>query len=67
MINQPLLITAHFEKIIRFFNDLGFDFMVGAFPLHKFPFGQVSLAADTVKALVVTEINVTPVINALEF
>ena len=67
MINQPVLITAHLEKIVRFFDRFRFGFMIRTFAVNQFTFRIETLAPKTVKAFIFTEIDIAGIINLLHY
>ena len=66
MVDKPLLVFAHLEKVVGFFNDLRFGLMVRALSLHQFPIRIKAFAAKAVFAFIFIEINITLVVYFLE-
>ena len=63
MIDQPLLISAHPEKIIGLSNDFRYGLMIRAFTVHQLSIRIEPLASETVSPLVFAEINIARVVN----
>ena len=63
MINQPLLVLAHLEKIVGLLNPLRRGVVVRALAVYQLPLGVEPFAAETVKPLVFAEVDVAGLIN----
>ena len=66
VLNQPVLIIAHLEKIVRLFDGLRLGIMIRAFAVYKLSVGIESLAPETVLPFVFTEIDLPLVVNFLK-
>ncbi len=66
VVDEPLLIFAHAEKIVGFFTLHGFLVVVRTFPVHQFPLRVEAFAPDAIEALVGAEIDVPCLVDLLE-
>ena len=66
VIDQPLLVAAHFEEIVGFLDNLGFGLMVRAFTVNQLAFGVKTFATETVLSLILAEIDISLVVDFLQ-
>ena len=66
MLNQPVRIFAHFEEIGLFLGGLYFSAAVRALAVYQLGFGPEGLAGGTVKAFVMSFVNIPLIIQAFE-
>jgi len=66
MINQPLLIFTHTEKIVGLFYLLRFGLMIGTFFVNQFTFHIETLAAETVQTFIFTVIDISIFIDLIQ-
>jgi hypothetical protein len=64
MLNQPLLVQAHFEEVVFFFDPFGFCEVIGAFAFHQFLFRVKAFASGAIKSSISGVINLALLINA---
>ena len=64
--NQPVLITAHFKKIVGLFDNLRLCIMIRTFALDKLPVGIKPFTPETVTTLIFAEINITLIVYSPE-
>ncbi len=63
MLNQPIRILTHFEKISFFFGRLYFSATVRALSIHKLRFRPKGFTGGTIQAFISTFINITLIIK----
>ena len=66
MVDKPVLVAAHAEKIVGFLDDFRGLVVVRAFTVHQLAFGVKPFAAEAVQALVFAVVDVPVVIYFLE-
>jgi hypothetical protein len=66
VVDQPLLITAHFEKIVGFLDRLRGRLVVRATAVDQFPLGVKAFAPEAIKAFVFAEIDVAGIVDTLQ-
>ncbi len=63
---EPVLVFAHFKKIIRFLNGFRCGLVIRTFAVDQFPFSIKALTSEAVLPFVFTEINVARIVDFLK-
>src|SRR4030042_586674 len=66
MINKPVLISAHPEKIIALLDSFWPALVIRTFAVDQLPFSIKTLASETVMSCVFTEIYIAIIIHSIE-
>ena len=65
IVDEPILIFAHAEKVVAFGNGIDISAAIRAFAIHQIFFGEKAFTADTVPAGVICFVDLIPVIEIL--
>ena len=65
MVNQPILISAHFKKVVGLFDSIGRGFMIRAFSINQLPLCVEPLTPKAIQAFIFTKIDVSGIVNLL--
>ena len=58
VVDEPVLVSAHPEKIVGFLDGGGLNLVVGALTIHQLPLRVKSFTAETIEAFIFAEINI---------
>ena len=67
VVNEPILVFAHLEKIVGFLYDLRFHPMVRAFSVNQFPFLVKTFTSKAVYTFVTGKIDITAIMDLCQY
>jgi hypothetical protein len=67
MIDKPILIPAHLEKVVRLLDRFRFNEMVGTLSVNQLALGKKAFAPKAIEPFILTKINIARVINFLQY
>ncbi len=67
MIDKPVLIPAHLEKIVRLLDRFRFNEMVGTLAVNQLALSKEAFAPKAIEPFILAKIDIARIINFLQY